>query len=268
MFRMAGTCALFLCGAAEAAGQTGGDGNEYRSTQVEGWEIVQPELVANPEPYDVVSGASMRRRSDGYLIEYEVQGGLRRTISVQRLSCGEATDENGGAAYGDTLYATGSAAETAAAVRAAAREVDAEFDDACPPRPAQLEAALAGLETALATTEQWGLERRLPEAEAWERGSWSMERSEPPVTIRYARPVEGTPDRQLSVTVEGCGGIYGYEEATALPIPADAAGRGRARAALAGLLRQATERCRLPPEQSERLIAGFEEAVARVESEF
>lgn len=262
---LAVACAALVAGASPA--QPGG-GNEYRSTEVEGWEIDQPELAADPEPYEVVSGASMRRDSDGYRLEYEVRGGLRRTLSVQRLSCGEATDENGGIAYGDTLYATGSPSETAAAVRAAAREADSAFDDACPARPAQLEAALAGLETALATVEQWARERPLPESEAWERGSWTMERSEPPVTIRYARPVEGTADRRLSVTVEGCGGLYGFEEQTTVPIPGDAAGRARARAALAGLLRRAAEQCRLAAGQPERLIAAFEEAVARYESEY
>lgn len=266
MLGRAGSCALILCGATVSAAQSG-DGNEYRSTQVEGWELEQPELVASPEPNEVVSGASMRRSSSDYRLEYEVRGGLRRAISVQRMNCGEATDANGGVAYGDSVYATGSPAETAAAVRAAVREVDAGFDEACPPRPAQLEAALTGLETALATVERWAAERPLPQAEAWERGGWSMDRTDPPVTIRYARPLEGTPDRQLSVAVEGCGGIYGFEEQTTLPIPLDAAGRARARTALADLLRQAIERCRIPPEQSARLVAGFEEAVARAESE-
>lgn len=266
MFRIASACGLFLCGAAASAAQAGDD-NEYRSTEVAGWEIDQPELVADPEPYDVVSGASMRRRSDAYFIEYEVDGGLRRKVGLQRLSCGEATDANGGVLYSLPVYATGPIAETAAAIRAAAREADASFDDACPARPAQLEAALSGVETALAVVEQWARERPLPDREAWERGSWAVERTEPPVTISFARPVEDTPERTLSVEVEGCGQPYAFSEQRIVPVPADAAGRALARSALAELLAEAAARCRLAPDQIARLAAGFEEAVAASESE-
>lgn len=246
----------------------GQDSGEYRHAEVAGWEIEQPELAADPEPYEVVRGASMRRRSEAYFLEYEVNGGLRRTVGVQRLSCGEATDANGGAMYSAPIYMTGSIEQAAGAVRAAVREVDPAFDDSCPARPAQLEAALAGLETALVIVEQWARERPLPDREAWERGSWSMERSEPPVTIRFSRPPGGEEERHLAVEVAGCGEPYSFSEEATVPVPSDAAGRARARSALADLLRQAQARCALPADQVARLLAGFEEAVAASESEY
>ena len=260
--------ALLACTAAAAAGAQ--DDNEYRSAEVAGWEVVQPELVAEPDPGEVVNGASMRRRSDGYSIEYEVKGGVRRSVAVQRLSCGEATDENGGVQFSEPVYFSGSVAEAAAAVRAKARELDSAFDEYCPARPAQLEAALAGLETALATVEQWARERPLPPREAWELGNGAMERTEPPVTIRFARSFGAgdEEERELTVDVEGCGEPYSFNERASLPVARDAAGRARAREALADLLRQAAERCRLSPDQTARLSAGFEEAVAASESEF
>lgn len=255
--------ALMLGLPVAAAAQDGTDGG-YRSAEVAGWAIVQPELVANPDPYDVVRGSSMSRRAEGYFIEYEVGGGLKRTIGVQRLSCGEATDENGGALYTAALFKTGSIQELATAARAGVSEADAAFDDACPARPAQLQAALTGFEEALAIVEQWASERPLPEIEAWELGNMSIERVEPPVTIRYGRPPGDEDIRLLGVDVNGCGEPYSFSEEVTLP-PADAS---RARAALAELLGQATAQCNLAPDQPARLIAGFEEAAARAESVF
>ena len=265
-FAAAALGAMLACPWVAAGAQ---DGNEYRSTQIAGWEIVQPELHADPDPYSIVRGASMERALDGYRVEYEVNGGLRRTVGVQRLNCGDATDANGGARYSLPIYVTGTNADAAAAARAAASEADESFNDACPARPAQLEAALAGLETALETVERWARERPLPDSEAWERGNGVLERTEPPVTIRFARSFGAGEEeaRELTVDVEGCGEPYSFNERVSVPVPANPDGRSRARAALAGLLRQATERCSLAPEQTARLSAGFEEAVARSESE-
>lgn len=256
---------LFLLGSAGGAFAQPVDGDEYRSEEVAGWEIRQPAIDPAPEPFAVASGASMERRTEDFRIEYEVEGGIQRSVSVQRLNCGEATDANGGAMYSLPIYLTGSTVEAADAARAAAREADSAFDDACPARPEALEAALAGMETAIVTVERWAIERPLPAAEAWSRGFWAIERTEPLVTIRYNRSPGGEPERELAVEAE-CGQSY-FSESRMLPPPARPEDRRRAAVALAELLGRAAAQCRLAPGQPARLAAGFEEALTRSAAE-
>ena len=257
----AGAAALLAwCGA--AAAQPIG---EHRDADVAGWYLTQPPVDPSSEPFTETDGASMTRRTDDYMIEYQVRAGIQRAVGVQRLRCGEVTDANGGVIYYESIFTPVMGAEAAGAVRTAARAADATFDEACPARPAAFDAALDGLETALDTLEGWVRERPLPAAAAWSRGYWAVERHEPPVAIRYSRDPGGEAVRYLDV--ETSCDENAFNEREELPPPATPEGRVRAAAALAHLLARANAQCPLAPGQRARLSEGFEEALALAAAE-
>ena len=259
-FGMAG---LLICCGTAATAQPAGPG-EYRDADVAGWYLTQPPAESS-EPFVEATGPTMTRRTADYMIEYEIRAGIHRVVGVQRLSCGEATDANGGVIYHESIFTPVLGGEAAGAVRAAARRADASYDEACPARPAALDAALSGLETALDTLEGWVRERPLPAAAAWSRGYWAVERSEPPVAIRYSRDPGGEAVRYLEV--ETSCDENSFSEREELPPPARPEDRVRAAAALAHLLARANAQCPLAPGQRARLAEGFEEALALAAAE-
>jgi hypothetical protein len=249
--------ALLALAAAPAAAQ-------YRSEDVAGWELDQTPVAELRETGSIVQGPSMNRRVGGTRIEYQVVGGLARELTVQRFSCGEATDANGGVAFSERVYFTGTQEQLAQAVRTLAHQLDSGFDQDCPARPAELAEALSGLEPALAQVERWASEDPLPPLEAWYRSPGEVRRTEPPATIAW-NSLYDEPGVHLSL--DACGDDYFSESAPVDPSGDPAARGARAREALAGLLRRAEARCALHSSQAARLLVGFDEAVTEAEAQ-
>lgn len=253
---VAGTAVALVAGLPAAAQQ--------RHEEVAGWTASHVAVAELREMGSILSGPDMSRRVGGTRIEYRVLGGVAREITVQRYDCGEATDANGGVAFSERVYHAGSEAQLAEAVRSQARTLDSGFDEYCPARPSELAETLAGLEAALAQVERWAAEDPLPPIEAWERSPGEVRRIEPPVTIGWSSLYEAP---GVSVALDSCGD-NSFSEMEAVDPSGDPAARaGRAREALAGLLRRAQAQCGLHPTQAARLLVGFDEAVAEAEAQ-
>jgi hypothetical protein len=239
-------------------------GAQQSFEEVAGWSTTHIALAELREMGSEPAGPDMNRRAGDTRVEYRVLGGVVREVSIQRYNCGEATDENGGVAFSDRVYHSGTEAQLAEAVRAKVRELDSGYDEYCAARPAELAEALSGLETALAHLERRAAEDPLPPVEAWERSPGEVRRTEPPVTISWSSLYEGP---SVHVGLDSCGDDF-FSESVPVEASGDPAARGvRAQEALAGLLRDAQARCGLHPTQAARLLAGFDEAVAQAEAQ-
>jgi hypothetical protein len=237
---------------------------ESRHAEVAGWNLSHFPVTELREMGSSIVGAEMSRQARGIRIEYRVVGGVARELMVQRLNCGEATDEQGGIAFTERVYHVADEAGLVEAVRTQLGALDSGYDEYCPARPAELAEALSGLEAALAQVERWAAEDPLPPLEAWDRSPGEVRRTEPPVTITWSSLYEAP---GVHVGLDSCGDDF-FSESVQVDAAGDPPARAaRAREALAGLLRRAETQCQLHPTQAARLLVGFDEAVAEAETQ-
>jgi len=243
-------------------------GAQERSTNITGWYVHEsnpPADAPGVRPHSL----EMSWNADRMMIEYEIHPGDRREVTVQRLSCGHVTDASGGPVMGGRFRANGAPERQLSDLRRRIIEADAGFNGACAARPAALTRALAGLDSAFRTVEAWAAEHPIPAFENWFRERGHVFSSEGSVVATYRFDPGGAADgvaRVEGYEYQACG-ENGFEEEVRIPRGgAPAAHRVLARAALAPMLARAAARCGLSDGAPERILDGFEEAVAQAET--
>jgi hypothetical protein len=261
MIRLLAAGMLLIAGTASA-------GAQERSTNVEGWYVHEFNPPADA-PGVRLHSLEMSWYADTLMIEYQVHPGDRREVTAQRLSCGHVTDASGGPVMGGRFHASGSAERQVSDLRRRIIEADAGFNTACAARPVPLTRALAGLDSAFRTVEAWAAEHPIPAFENWARQRGEVFSSEGSVIAVYRFDPNGLADgvaRVEDYAYEACGENAFAEEVRIPRSGAPEAHRALARAAMAPILARAAARCGLSDGAPDRILAGFEEAVAQAET--